>query len=245
MEQEIELREIFFIIRKRFWMMALITVLALITSAVISFYFLTPVYKASTTLMVVKQDQSTAIDYRDIQFHRQLVQTYGQIIQSRTIARQVIGDLRLDLTPAQLQDRITVSPLGDTEIVQIDVEDPNPHRARMMADQVALVFMGQIGTIMQVENVSVIDPADLPGAPFKPRPLLNTAIAGVLGVMLGLGLVFLLEYLDNTIKTPDDVTAHLELPVLGGIPVIDMEKEEQRARSTNKRSRRKPAEEVD
>jgi capsular polysaccharide biosynthesis protein len=228
LEQEIELREIFQILRKKAWLILLITGLALAASAVVSFYFLQPVYRASTTLMVIKKEQTT-IDYNTIMLNRQLVKTYGRIIQSRTVSEAVIQQLRVDLTPTELQKRISVSPLGDTEIIQIDVDDPSPLRAQLLANKIAAVFMMQIGDIMQVENVSVIDPAIRPDAPYKPRPMMNMAIAGVLGLMVAVGLVFLLEYMDNTIKTPDDVMTHLGLPVLGGIPHIDMAKEQRRS----------------
>jgi capsular polysaccharide biosynthesis protein len=68
------------------------------------------------------------------------------------------------------------------------------------------------------DNVKVVDKAKVPSSPVKPRPLMNIAIAGVLGIMVGLGIIFLIEYLDNTIKTPDDVQKYLGLPVLGSIP---------------------------
>ena len=232
MEQEIELREIFFIIRKRAWMVVAITGLALVLSAVISFYVQTPVYRTSTTLIVIKEDQPV-VDQGTLMLNRQLVKTYAQIIQSRTVAEEVIPSLNLDMTPTALQNRISVNAVGDTEILRIDIEDPNPVRARILANRVADVFIVQIGGIMKIDNVSVIDRAVVPDEPFKPRPLMNMAIATVLGLMIGLGLIFLLEYLDNTIKTPDDVQNHLGLPILSGIPHFDLEKEE---RQTQRRS---------
>ena len=72
---------------------------------------------------------------------------------------------------------------------------------------------------MKVENVQVIDIAQVPNAPTKPRPMLNMAIAGVLGIMSGIFLIFLLEFLDNTIKSPEDVERAIQLPVVGAIPI--------------------------
>ena len=77
---------------------------------------------------------------------------------------------------------------------------------------------------MKVENIQVIDEARVPDKPIKPRPMLNMAIAGVLGLMIGVFITFLLEFLDNTIKTPDDVERHLELPVIGTIPMVEENK---------------------
>nr|WP_276537088.1 GNVR domain-containing protein [Anaerosalibacter massiliensis] len=81
--------------------------------------------------------------------------------------------------------------------------------------------MEKVKEIMKVENIQVIDRAQEPEEPIKPRPKLNMAIAGVLGLMISIFLVFILEYLDNTIKTPDDVEYHLGLPIIGTIPKMD------------------------
>ncbi len=74
---------------------------------------------------------------------------------------------------------------------------------------------------MKLDNVQIIDVAKIPENPVKPRPLFNIAIAGVLGVMLGIGVVFLIEYLDNTIKSPEDIERYIGLPVLGIIPMSE------------------------
>ncbi len=92
---------------------------------------------------------------------------------------------------------------------------------------------------MKVENVNVIDPAIRPGSPVKPRPKLNMAIAGALGLMVSLGIVFVMEYLDNTIKTPEQVTELLALPVLGTIPRIDVNKEQRRVEKMQRREAKK------
>ena len=74
--------------------------------------------------------------------------------------------------------------------------------------------------MMKVDNVQVLDDAVVPETPIKPRPALNIAIAGVLGMMVSIFVVFLLEYLDNTIKTPEDIEKHLGLSVIGVIPMM-------------------------
>jgi capsular polysaccharide biosynthesis protein len=72
-----------------------------------------------------------------------------------------------------------------------------------------------------MDNVQFIDPAKVPTNPVKPRPALNIAIAAVLGVMVSVFVIFLAEYFDNTIKTPQDIEHNLGLPVLGSVPVFD------------------------
>jgi capsular polysaccharide biosynthesis protein len=143
------------------------------------------------------------------------------------------------MTTEELNESLTVQSEKNSQVVTISVEDPNPHRAAEIANKTAATFKSEIKGIMNVDNVSVLAKAVVleNQSPVKPQPLLNIAIAIVVGVMLGVGVAFLLEYLDNTLKTEQDIEQSLGLPVLGAIPMIkDTERREER-RSTNKRTR--------
>lgn len=81
----------------------------------------------------------------------------------------------------------------------------------------------RISEVMQPTEVQVIDAATLPEKPIKPRKALNTVIGAILGLFIGTGLAFALEFLNRTIRTADDVREYLDLPVLGSIPDFDSE----------------------
>lgn len=218
----IDLREYVDIIRKRIWIILLITAIAVITSAVVSFFILDPVYETYTTMMVGKtKSQEAMIEYSDVLLSQKLVKTYGEIAKSTIVSKEVIRDLKLSLTPEELKQKIQVNSVRDTEIIMIKVQDTDPKLAKDIANDLAQVFKRHVIKIMKVDNVQVIDKAEVPKNPVKPRPHLNIMIAGVLGIMIGLGIVFLLEYLDNTIKTPYDVEKYLDLPIMGTIPMMD------------------------
>ncbi|MBF8984599.1 hypothetical protein IZY60_13720 [Lutibacter sp. B2] len=220
----IDLREYMDVIRKRIWIILLITSLAVITSAIISFYVLDPVYETYTTMMVGKtKSQETTVEYSDVLLSQKLVKTYSEIAKSTVVSREVIKDLKLDMTPEELKDKVNVSSVRDTEIIMIKVQDTDPKVARNIANHLGKVFMTHVTKIMKVDNVQIIDRAETPKEPVKPRPQLNILIAGVLGIMISLGIVFLLEYLDNTIKTPQDVEKYLGLPIMGAIPMFEEE----------------------
>jgi len=223
LNEEMELRDLFEIVRKRLGLIVLITVVSLLISAVVSFFLLDDVYETSTTLMVgkIQNNQTNTIEYNDILANQKLVNTYSEIAKSDRVLDKVIEKLQLQLRPSNLRQKISVASVKETEIIRITVEDTDPGFATDLANAIAEVFMKEVVDIMKLDNVQVIDVAKVPEEPVKPKPLLNIAIAGVLGLMLGLGVVFLIEYLDNTIKVSEDIEKYLELPVLGVIPMFE------------------------
>jgi len=166
-----------------------------------------------------RNNQSDSIEYNTLLVNQKLVKTYSVIAKSDRVLDRVIEKLGIDMKPSELKDKITVASEGETEIIRITVEDTDPGFAMDLANLLAQVFMEQVISIMKLDNVQIIDVAKIPETPVKPRPLFNIAVAGVLGVMLGIGIVFLIEYLDNTIKTPEDIERYIGLPVLGIIPM--------------------------
>ena len=221
-EYEIDLREIFEMLKKRWLMIVSITLVAATLSGVISFFVLTPQYETSTTLIVsYRPDQSSLMTYTELQMSQKLVATYSQIVKSDRIAEAVIDKLDLDLTAAQLNSKVSVSQLGDTEILKITVKDEDPELAALIANTESEVFQKEINEMMEVDNVSTIDVAKVPESPVSPNKLMNIAIVTVLGMTVSVGLVFVLEFLDRTYKTPTDIERHLELTVLGAIPDIE------------------------
>ena len=222
-EYEIDLREIFGMLKRRWLMIFSITFIAVMAAGVISFFVLSPVYESSSTLLVsYKQNQESVMTYNDMQMSQKLVNTYSEIIKSRSISEEVLKKLDLDLTTDELSGKITVSKVSDTEIIRINVQDQDPAVAALIANTVSEAFKKEVKSIMTVDNVSTIDPAIAPENPIKPNKMMNVAIAGVLGVMVSVGLVFVLEFLDRTYKTPTDVERHLGLPIIGAIPDMEL-----------------------
>jgi len=225
LEEEISLREYFFVLIKRLWLILLLTVICIGASGIISFYVLKPEYQTFTTLMVGRpkdyQNTNQQLDYNEIMVNQQLVTTYGELVKSRVVADDVIRDLKLDIPFDEFKDKVNVNLVKDTEIIKIEVTDGDPELAAAIANKTAEVFMDKVKDIMNIENVQIIDRAQVTDKPVKPRPFLNMAIAGVLGLMAGIFLAFILEYFDNTIKTQEDVQKYLGLSVIGTIPKFD------------------------
>jgi len=201
-----------------------------LVSGIVSYFFLTPIYQASTQILVnqAKNDQA-AYNYNEVQTNLQLINTYNVIIKSPAILDKVSEQLKLDMTASELNGKITVASEKDSQVVNISVQDADAALAANIANKTAEVFQTEIVKIMSVDNVSVLAKATVAEnqSPIKPQPLLNVAIAIVVGLMASVGLAFLLEYLDNTIKNEQDIEKLLELPILGVIATIDDQKMEE------------------
>ncbi|RDW20740.1 YveK family protein [Oceanobacillus chungangensis] len=227
MEETISLKEIFEVIKKRLLLISAITLGAAIIAAVISYFVLTPTYEASSQFIVnqERQDPNTQLNTGNIQTDLQLINTYNVIIKTPAILDKVIEELSLPYSVGALSSKIAVSSAENSQVVTITVTDEDPAQAVKIANTTVGVFHDEIPELMNVNNVNILTEAQLSPnpKPVAPNPILNIAIATVLGIMVGVGLAFLLEYLDNSITTEDDVEKKLGLPVLGVISRVSDE----------------------
>ncbi|GAB6431324.1 MULTISPECIES: YveK family protein [Bacillus] len=226
MEETISLKELFHILKKRLAMILAITFGIAIISAIISFFFMTPIYQSSTQILVnQKKQEGTALQIGEVQTNIQLTNTYKVIIKSPVILEQVKEKLKLQETLQELTKNIDVANERDSQVISVTVQNKNPRTASAIANKIAEVFQSEVAKIMSVDNVTVLSKAEVfdNQSPIKPRPMLNVAIAFIVGLMVAVGLAFLLEYLDNTLKKEEDVEKLLGLPVLGIVARMDEE----------------------
>jgi capsular polysaccharide biosynthesis protein len=247
MEETISLRELMETLKKRMSLIILLTLTAILVSGAVSFFLLTPVYQSSTQLLVNQaKSEQPAYNPGEIQTNLQLINTYNVIIKSPAILEKVASDLKNGYDATQLNQKITVGSEAESQVINLSVTDTDPQTAADIANKTAEVFQTEITKIMNVDNVSILAEAEVgeEQSPIKPKPLLNIAIAGVVGLMIGVGLAFLLEFLDNTIKTEQEVEKVLGLPVLGSIARIEDQKEDKKGTSRSDRSTRERGERV-
>jgi len=221
-----ELKEYFYVIYKRLWIVVALPLAASLISAYISYCVLDPIYEANTTLYVInkRDDSQLALAYNDVMVGQFLVKDYRELVKSRTVTGTVIKELKLEgMTPEALAGKISVNSKNDTRIIEVRVQDKIPERARDIADKVGEVFIGRVVELMKVENVNIVDKAQVPSKPVKPKAVINIAIAFFAGLAAAVGIVFFIEYLDDTIKTSEDVEKYLGLTVLGTIPEFSIE----------------------
>ncbi len=283
-----ELRQYGAILLKWLWLIVLGTLLAGGTAFIVS-RTMTPVYQASTTLMVSQGSNPTISDYTSILTSQQLAKTYGELLKKRPVLEGVVDELNLSLTAEQLGRLETVQLVRDTTLIMLQIENENPELAARIANTLAKTFIAQnqenqtsryasskdnllrqlkqlesdiattqtaldkargapgngaevtrletslaqsrssysnllksyedirIAEAKSIDNVIVAEPAEVPTRPVRPNVLMNTLLAAVVGAMLAVGVAFLIEYLDDSIRSPDDADNALHLPTLGTI----------------------------
>ena len=223
MEETIDLREYFTIIKKRFWIVILITVIAVGISIVILHLNKVQLYKAETTMIVNVQSNENQLMLTSDQIYDQIYAgeklgvVYGEIIKSRAVLNPVIERLNLDISTEQLAKMISISQVEDTHIMTLSVTDTDPDRAKDIANTIPGVFTEEVKRTIKANGVEVIDPS-LGGDPMPSNILKKVLIVGVVGVMIGIFIIFLIEFLDNKVKTPQDMEKYFNIPVLGVIP---------------------------
>lgn len=224
MEETFSLKDLFQTVKKRLWLIGLITLMLATTTAIISYFVMSPVYSAKTQLLVNQsKSEQQLYNNNQVQTDIQLVNTYSLIIKTPKILEQVKKELNLKQTVEELNEQVSVSNAPDTQVVEISVEDKSPKEAVQIANTTASVFKKEITNLMNVDNVNILSKAQMKAdmAPIKPRPLLNVAVAILSGLIISTAIAFLMDYLDSTLKREEDIEKYLDLPIMGIVMNMD------------------------
>ena len=223
-EQVISISEIFEALKKRWILIVSITLVATLISGVLSFFVIKPTYETSTKVFIGKEESNQeGYNTNDIQMYQKLLQTYAETIKTNEVIQAAINNTNADLSVKDVKDSLTVTPIADTQILQIKYKNNDPEVAKSILENITNEFVILSKELVPNGNVRVIEAVQLPEDPVAPNKKMNIAIAFLLGLMVSVGLVFLLEYLDNTFKTKENLERELNIPVLGLIPSCDEE----------------------
>lgn len=195
-----------------------------------SYFLVTPKYEASTTLVLAKAEEkttneiSTGITQTDLNINQNLVSTYRELIRSKTVIREVMENLKIkDLKETTLKNNITVSSVRDTELIEITVKDENPERATNIANEIAKVFTVHVAEIYNINNVHVIDKAELNNVPYNVHHTKDIAVIALIGAILSIVCIIILSLLDTTVKTQEDIEKVTGMIILAEIPEISFD----------------------
>ena len=236
--EEINLKELLSYFISKIWIVFITFGLLIMFSVVNTKFIKVPLYNSSTTIVLTINNESelnTSITQNDITINQKLVATYRQIIKSRRVLDKVIENLELDMEASTLSKKVSVTNETDTELLKITVSDEDPELAAMIADEIAKAFSEDIVDIYNIKNVSIIDKALESDTPYNIKLVKDAIIFGMLGIVLGLGIIFIMFYFDTTIKNSEEIEEKLGLPVLGVVPAIDNGKKLKARRKSEKK----------
>lgn len=181
-------------------------------------------YQSTSRIYVVsRQNQdNNALTNSDLQAGSYLVKDYREIILSQNVLTQAIEELKLDMTPAELSKKISVSVPTDTRILSITAKDGDPKEAARIANGLRNVAAEKIIAVTKVSDVTTLDEAEVPQTPSSPNIRRNVLLGFIAGAGLMVVLMVVVEVLDDRVKRPEDIEELMGLTLLGIVP--DMKK---------------------
>lgn len=218
-ENVLSLRDMFRIVWSRGWVIVLAMIVAV--GMAVGFSLLqTPQYEASVRILI-GQDSGIAENPGAAQGLQDLTQTMAQAVRTRSMAEEVIQELELSTTPERLLSRITANQVEGTQFIRVTYRNPDRDRAQAVVNAVGDAFSERISDVSpdaSAVTATVWERAAVPLQPVSPNPLRNALLALMAGTMLGVGLAFLLEYLDDSWRSPDEAEQVSGVPTFGVIP---------------------------
>jgi capsular polysaccharide biosynthesis protein len=214
--------EIVNVLIKRWKMILLITLITTAVSAIASIFIIAPKYQAGTKVFIGKEENSQGQEQNystnDVSMYQKLLKTYAEIIQTNDLVERAITSNSLNLKSENILSGLIVTPRADTQILEIAYTSTEKTLAADVVNSVTNEFIRYSKELIPNGNVKVIESVKVPDSPVSPNKKMNIGIAFLLGLMISLGLSFLLEFIDNTFKTREQMEEILKLPVIGVIP---------------------------
>ena len=224
--EELDLKELLQIFWEKKTQIILIIAIFAVLGVIYSLGFVTPKYQSSTTLLLATNSSSDktgteSITTTDVTLNSKLVSTYSKLVESNKIVRKVISNLSLDIEEGTLKKSISVTAVEDAEMIQIAVKNEDPVLATKIANETAKVFIENVKEYYGMENVHVVDEAEIPQEPANVNHTKDVMIFAFIGVVIAIMYVLVVNMLDTTIKSEEDIEKISGLTVLATMPLYE------------------------
>lgn len=222
--EEIDIKELLNYIKEKIWIVGIAIVLSFTTSIIYTQAIKKPIYKSSTTYVLISDSGNEGITTSEVTLNEKLIATYKEIIKSRNILEKVIAKLNLEYTTNELAKNINVQQVSTSSMIKITVSDNDPELAQKIANTIGEEFSSEIESLYKISNLGMVDPALIPSVASNQSNLKEMVMINGGAVAVSLMIVFLLFYFDNTVKDAEQVEDKIKLPVLGNVPIIPKKK---------------------
>lgn len=227
-EEVISLEDIFFSLKKRWKSMVLITLLFTVAAGVYSFYFIKPTYEGRVKVFIGKEGttpETKEYDNADVSLYQNLMKTYAEVIRTKESTKKALNTIGKDTSAGNVSrvlSGLMVSPSENTQILNIAYRTGDKKEIVQILNAVTNTFMVRSKELIPNGNVQVIQPPEEPKGAIGPNKVMNIAMGFLVGLMVSVGIAFLREYLDNTVKKSEELEEILGVPVIGTIPNFEV-----------------------
>lgn len=204
MENEFNVKKLIGVIKKRFWIILVTTILFSVLNLINNQFLTKPRYETSSKLIVNAGTPD-------------LMNTLNVMMKEPSLLEHVVNRLDLNRSPEDLSEQITVENIGGSSIVKVTVVDSDPYLAAGIADTTAYMFKEEMPNILGFSDIKILSEAEINSNPINDDHLKKLLLGILVGFIVGIGIVFLLEFLDDTVRTEHSAELLLEVPVLGTI----------------------------
>ena len=223
--EELDLKELVMLFWNKRVKILLIIGIFIAIGVIYTVGFVTPVYTSSTTLLLATSGNSSdnTITTTDITLNSKLVSTYSTLVQSKSVLRQVISNLGINLDEEELKNNITVTQEKNTEIIRISVTNTDAETAEKVANETAKVFIQRVSDIYKINNVQIVDQAEISTVPSNVNHTKDVIMFAFFGIVVAVVYVLIANMIDTTVKSAEEIEKNFKVPVLASIPLYDFE----------------------
>ncbi|MBU5294114.1 polysaccharide biosynthesis tyrosine autokinase [Anaerosalibacter bizertensis] len=220
--EELTLRDYFSIVHRRKWLVIFTTIIFILAGVVINSFNSEQIYKTYTSLIVNETKNNNDLDNNQKYLDQKFMNTYSEIVKSKLVINEVKKNLNLDSSIKKLSESINVDVVSDTDVIKIEVVGNDPEQIARIANEISKVSMKHIKKMSDSKDITVIDKAQVPDLKTNlESDIKDIIIHGIIGLLVGSSIVFLLEHLDKRIKSPKDLEKKFNIPVIGVIQKVE------------------------
>ena len=216
--ENIEFKRMLDILNNKKRIIALILILFIALGYLYSYYYVVPEYKSTSTLLLIPNDDET-VTSSDLTLNSGLISTYGNIAKNSKVLKQVINNLNLNIQEGQLLSKIEINIIKDTHIMEISVSDTDPQMATNITKELSNVFLNEIKQIYNLNNIGIVDEAQLPDTPYNINHIKDMFMFVCMGIVVSFAYIVIIYLFDNTIKKEEDIEEYIKIKSLGSVPI--------------------------
>ena len=218
-EIEINLGELFQLLKQNIKMIVISILIGIIVLGIMTVFFINKKYE-STSKLFLKPDVTEGItDYTQINSNNLMVNNYIEMLKGNNIQSQAAKELNMETS--EVNAALTISNQTNTQIISITATTTDPELSKQIVDAVVKVFRKEVKETLNVNNIAVVDQAEVPTAPVSPNLKMNLIIGALLGGFISVGYLFIKFMLDTHIHNKEEAEKYLGIPMLGSIPYFE------------------------